>query len=68
MALIPSKAGLELLRSPSPDLAGRRSSRLQGIVEDVLREGGVLTTDEIYCGVKARPTAIPAPAEVAREG
>jgi hypothetical protein len=54
MALIPSKAGLELLRSPSPDLAGRRSSRLQGIVEDVLREGGVLTTDEIYCGVKAK--------------
>jgi hypothetical protein len=27
---------------------------MRGIVEDVLREGGVLTTDEIYCGVKAK--------------
>ena len=28
--------------------------RMRGIVEDVLWEGGVLTTDEIYRGVKAR--------------
>jgi hypothetical protein len=27
---------------------------MRGIVEDVLREDGVLTTDEIYCGVKAK--------------
>ena len=27
---------------------------MRGIVEDVLWEGGVLTTDEIYRGVKAR--------------
>jgi hypothetical protein len=27
---------------------------MRGIVEDVLREGGVHTTDEIYCGVKAK--------------
>jgi len=27
---------------------------MRGIVEDVLREGGVLTTDEIYRGVKAK--------------
>ena len=28
--------------------------RMRGIVEDVLWEGGVLTTDEIYRGVKAK--------------
>src|SRR5215472_9730611 len=28
--------------------------KMRGIVEDVVREGGVLTTDEIYCGVKAK--------------
>ena len=30
------------------------SRTMRGIVEDVLWEGGVLTTDEIYRGVKAK--------------